>query len=85
MSKNDSSTFFEGVERADGGDPEDVFVSRKLNWAAAGPAFGGLPRLASHSACRGELKAIFSTEDTFEPFGGEILTGSAFLARLPQD
>ncbi len=83
LSKNDSPKFYEGVQGADGGDPKDVFVSRRRDWVAAGPAFGGLPRLASHSACRDELRAIFPTEDSFEPLKGGIFTGAEFVECLP--
>lgn len=83
MNKNDSPGVFRGVQRADGRDPEDVFVSRRLYWGAAGPAFGGLPRLANHKACRDELRAIFATENSFEAFEGKILTGPEFAERLP--
>jgi len=85
VTKHDSSRFFEGVQRIDGGDPEDVFVSRKLDWrAAAGPAFGGLPRLAGHKKCKDELRAMFPTEGSFRPFEAKVLTGPEFAERLFQ-
>ncbi|KMK68183.1 hypothetical protein [Puniceibacterium sp. IMCC21224] len=84
LSKHDSPRFFKDVQAIGRSDREDVFVSRKLDWRAAGPAFGGLPQLAGHGKCRDELRAMFLTEDSFEPFEGEILTGPEFADRLFQ-
>lgn len=83
LSKHDSSRSFQGVQRKEGGDPEDVFVSRRLDWrSASGPAFGGLPRLAGHKECQDELRAMFPTEVSFGPFEGEILSGPEFADLL---
>lgn len=84
LSKNDSTRFFKNVQAIGKSDQEDVFVSRKLDWRAAGPAFGALPRLAGHQKCRDELRAMFLTENSFEPFDGKILTGPEFADLLFQ-
>ncbi|NHN93612.1 phospholipase D-like domain-containing protein [Acetobacter sicerae] len=85
LSKNDSSRFLEGVQGTDGREIEDVFVSRRLDWNAIGPAFGDLPRLASLRDCRDELKTIFPTEESFKFYEGKILTGDKFVAHLPKN
>lgn len=82
LGKRDSSRFFKDVQAKGRSDREDVFVSRKLDWRAAGPAFGGLPRFAGHTKCRDELQAMFRTTKSFEPFDGRILTGPEFANRL---
>ncbi|MFT9096764.1 MAG: hypothetical protein ABF459_16710 [Gluconobacter cerinus] len=84
LNKNYGSRFLVGVQVTDSTEPADVFVSRRLDWSAVGPAFGDLPRLASLRDCRDELKLMFPTEESFKSYKGEILTGEEFLARLPK-
>ncbi|MBM3098588.1 hypothetical protein JRX38_11295 [Gluconobacter cerinus] len=84
LSKNYGSQFLKGVQGTDSTKLADVFVSRRLDWGAFGPAFGDLPRLTSVRVCQDELKAMFPTEESFKPYKGEILTGDEFLARLPK-
>lgn len=60
---------------------QNVFVSHRLGWTASGAAFGDLPPLAPHGECWDELRALFPTEASFEPFEGKVLSGPE-LAKL---
>lgn len=81
LSKQRHHRFLEKVRGEPGMDPENVFVSHRLDWTASGAAFGDLPTLAPHGECRDELRALFPTEASFKPFEGRVLSGPA-IAKL---
>lgn len=82
LSKHRHHRFLENVRGEPGMDPEDVFVSYRLDWTTSGAAFGDQPTLAPHWECRDELRALFPTEASSEPFEGKVLSGAEFAELL---
>jgi hypothetical protein len=62
---------------------EEVFISHKLGWSAAGAAFGDVPHLASRQDCEDSLKRLFSLQGSFNNLAGTILTAEDFAQALP--